>query len=86
MSCLFGDGTFGYCSSLLKLPDISKWNTKNVTNMKGLFCGCSSLKFLPDISKWNMNNVQIYLVYFLIVHLYILYQIFQNGIYKMLQI
>jgi surface protein len=40
-------------SSLEYLSDISKWNTKNVTNMSYMFSGCSSLEFLPDISKWN---------------------------------
>ena len=46
-------GMFSGCSSLSSLPDISKWNTINVTNMKSMFRGCSSL---PDISKWNTNN------------------------------
>ena len=41
-----------------KLPDISKWNTKNVTDMNSLFCGCKCLLKLPDISKWNTNNVK----------------------------
>ena len=40
------------------LPDISKWNTTNVTLMNDLFKGCSSLMSLPDISKWNINNVK----------------------------
>ena len=47
------------CSSLSSFPDISKWNTNNVTNMSYLFNGCSSLSSLPDISKWNTNNVTI---------------------------
>ena len=46
------------CSSLSSLPDISNWNTNNVTNMWGIFCGCSSLSFLPDISKWSTNKVK----------------------------
>ena len=45
------------CSSLLSLPDISKWNTNIVTNMSFMFYGCSSLLSLPDISKWNTNNI-----------------------------
>ena len=40
--------------SCKNLPDISKWNTSNVTNMSGMFYRC---KFLPDISKWNTFNV-----------------------------
>ena len=42
---------------LLSLPDISKWNTNNVTDISGIFSDCSSLSSLPDISKWNTNNV-----------------------------
>ena len=45
------------CSSLSSLPDISKWNTKNITNMIYMFNGCSSLSSLPDISNWNINNI-----------------------------
>ena len=52
MSCMFGE-----CSSLLSLPDISKWNTNNATNMSCMFNECSSLLSLPDISKWNAYNV-----------------------------
>ena len=45
---------FYYCSSLISLPDISKWNTNNIIDMSGIFggdclCGCSSLLSLPDI-------------------------------------
>ena len=47
---------FSGCSSLISLPDISKW-TINVTNMRSMFDRCSSLISLPDISKWNTNNV-----------------------------
>ena len=46
------------CSSLISLPDISKWNTEKVINMSFLFMGCISLKSLPDISKWNTKNVK----------------------------
>ena len=42
---------------LKSLPDISKWNTNNITNMSYIFYDCSSLKSLPDISNWNTNNV-----------------------------
>ena len=49
-------GMFRECSSLLSLPDISKWNTKNVTDMSFMFDGCSSLSSLPDISKWNIQK------------------------------
>ena len=48
---------FSGCISLNSLPDISKWNTNNITNMCNIFNGCKSLRSLPDISKWNTNNV-----------------------------
>ena len=45
------------CSRLLYVPDISKWNTKNVQSMCSMFEECSSLSCLFDISKWNLNNL-----------------------------
>ena len=48
---------FSGCKSLKELPDISKWDTKNVTNMRGMFYDCNSLNNLPDISKWDTKNV-----------------------------
>ena len=48
---------FNGCKSLKSLPDISKWDTKNVTNMSAMFRDCSSLKYLPEISKWDTKNV-----------------------------
>ena len=51
MHCMFWN-----CSSLNSLPDISKWDTKNVTDMSYMFRGCSSLNSLPDISKWEINK------------------------------
>ena len=39
------------CSSLSSLPDISKWNTINVTNMKGMLYRCLSLSSVFDFSK-----------------------------------
>ena len=47
---------FQGCTSLISLPDISKWNIDNVKYLNGLFYECSSLKELPDISKWDINN------------------------------
>jgi len=43
--------------SNLSLPDISNWNTSNVTNMDSIFKQCLSLSKLPDISKWNTKKV-----------------------------
>ena len=48
---------FCFCSSLSYISDISKWNTKNVIDITGIFMGCSSLSFLPDINKWNKTNM-----------------------------
>ena len=50
------EGMFRGCELLKSLPDISKWNTTNVTNMRSMFCGCKSLKSLPDISKWKLRK------------------------------
>ena len=51
-------GTFLFCKSLKYLPDISKWDTRNVQDFGEMFHECSSLKKLPDISKWNTKNVR----------------------------
>ncbi len=40
---------FFKCSSLTSLPDISKWNTKNVDSFENMFVTCSKLIELPDI-------------------------------------
>ena len=39
---------FAECSSLTKLPNISKWNTDKVNNMNRLFYKCTDLISLPD--------------------------------------
>ena len=48
---------FSGCTSLISLPDISKWKTLNITRMDSMFYGCSSLLSLPDISFWDTSNV-----------------------------
>ena len=45
------------CSSLISLPDISKWNTQNIINLNSIFENCSLLTFIPNISAWKLNNV-----------------------------
>ena len=45
------------CNSLISLPDISKWDTSNVTNMKSIFNSCHSLISLPDLSKWDTTKI-----------------------------
>ena len=48
---------FWKCSYLYSLPDINKWDTKNITNMKDLFRLCTSLQSLPDLSNWDISKV-----------------------------
>ena len=49
---------FYQCTSLLYLPDISKYDTSGITGMNDMFSNCSSLLFLPDISNWNTSKVE----------------------------
>ena len=48
---------FSNCTSLISLPDFSKWNNSKVYTMSRMFEGCISLSSLPDISKWNTSKV-----------------------------
>ena len=47
---------FYNCSSLITLPDLSKWNTDKVFKMDGMFYNCNKIYSLPDISRWNTEN------------------------------
>ena len=47
---------FFNCNSLISL-DLSKFNTKYITNMKSMFYGCISLISL-DLSNFNTQNVK----------------------------
>ena len=38
-------------NSIISLPDISKWDSKNIIDMNCMFSNCILLKSLPDISK-----------------------------------
>ena len=40
------------CKSLESLPDISKWDIKNVNDMRDMFFECYSLKSLPVFSNF----------------------------------
>ena len=51
-------GLFCDCSSLSIIPDISKWNTSNVTNMSLMFYNCKSLLSLPDLAQWDIRKVE----------------------------
>ena len=46
---------FYNCTSLKSISDISKWNTKNVSNIDGMFYNCISMISVPDISKFKYN-------------------------------
>lgn len=59
MSLLFSDSNFNADISFISIitefnGDISKWDTSNVINMKGMFFNS---KFNGDISNWNTKNV-----------------------------
>ena len=49
---------FRDCSSLISLPDISKWDTQNVTDMSFIFDQYISLISLPGISNWDIKKVK----------------------------
>ena len=78
MKCLFNG-----INNLIELPDISKWNIRNVKFIQQLFYGCSSLKSLPDISKWNTTNIENLEGLFYECNNLIELQIYLNGIYVM---
>ena len=42
MNCIFKD-----CSSLISLPDISKWDTSKVKKIYDMFEGCFGLLVIP---------------------------------------
>ena len=48
---------FDECSSLIKLPDISKWNVDRNCIIFSLFYKCSSLIEIPDISNWKTDEI-----------------------------
>ena len=50
MSYMFFD-----CTSLKSLPDISKFDFKNVRNIFAMFYNCTSLKSFPDLTNLNKN-------------------------------
>jgi surface protein len=44
------------CTSLENMPNISKWNTQNVTDFSYMFSYCYSLLILPKTNKWITTN------------------------------
>ena len=49
---------FSGLKSLISLPDLGQWDTKNVTDMNCMFSHFKSLGLPEDISKWNTSNVE----------------------------
>ena len=49
---------FNGCESLKSLPDISKWNIKNLKNISQMCFGCSSLEKYPNLSNWDSTNIE----------------------------
>ena len=73
---------FYECSNLESLPDISKWDTTDVTDMSNLFYRCAKLESIPDISKWNTSKVINMNRIFYECSSLKSFQIYQNGILK----
>ena len=48
---------FSYCN-ISSIPDISKWDTRNVVAMNCMFMQCVNLKSISDISKWNTSKLK----------------------------
>jgi len=77
-------GIFSDCKSLSSLPDLSKWNTKNVTNMSFTFFFVSHY-YLYQIFQNGIHQMLLKCIQHLeIAKIYIVYLIFQNGIFLML--
>ena len=54
MSYMFND-----CTSLSSLPDISKWNINNVTDMSYIHRNCISLLNLSDIPSFFIRDLEV---------------------------
>ena len=48
---------FSNCTNLRVLPNISNWNTKNLTKTVDMFSNCPLITLIPDLSKWNIRSV-----------------------------
>ena len=47
-----------FCEATNANPDVSKWNTSNVTDMDCMFCEATNAN--PDVSKWDTSNVNLW--------------------------
>ena len=54
---------FADCNSLSSLPDISKWDTNNVTDMNNMFAGCNSYHFYQIYLNERLRILDIRMVY-----------------------
>jgi hypothetical protein len=43
-------------------PDVSRWDTQNVTNMSGPFLSASNIK--PDVSRWDTSKANTFFYFF----------------------
>jgi len=48
-------GMFGFCSSLVSIPNLNNWDVSNITSMGAMFREASN--FNGDMSSWNTSNV-----------------------------
>jgi surface protein len=48
---------FRKCKYLKELPNISRIDTSNITNMRVMLEGCEYLEKLPNLKQWNVANV-----------------------------
>ena len=48
---------FSFCK-ISFIPDISKWDTRNVIYINHMFFHCRNLKSIPDISKWKTSKIR----------------------------
>ena len=57
----FGGGNTNSHTILNSVPNVSGWNTGNVTNMTAMFESygnfSDNLAIVPDVSDWNTSNV-----------------------------
>ena len=45
-------------TTLSEIPNISEWDTSNVTDMQGMFYYIGNVPFSSDLSKWDVHRVQ----------------------------
>ena len=76
---------FPNCSSLINLPDISKWNTTKAKGISRMFADANH-NFIFLIFYEKLRILLIYVECFMIAYHYYLPSIFENGTNLMLKI